>query len=223
MTMSTTPLIYSELLSNIRQISVITALSTPSNASTTVSLLPNSQQFILTHEGKTTTLLLPGQVAPQAQLQKPAAGSKELSWRLPLVSQPPQSSDNSLSNEAPWSAASLSVDAQFSCRVCESVVLTRGTVREWKDLPSENWAEMMDFWHCHKPDIPYAYDTDAQSQPDKGYGPGSRFAATSGVGFVDLTSFLLSESDCTGLKVSNFLSFTFCLYIWFGIRVGGGG
>lgn len=22
----------------------------------------------------------------------------------------------------------------------------------WKDLPSGNWAEMMDFWHCHKPD-----------------------------------------------------------------------
>ncbi|OJJ99297.1 hypothetical protein ASPACDRAFT_120569 [Aspergillus aculeatus ATCC 16872] len=56
----------------------------------------------------------------------------------------------------PWRAPDMRPGTRVRCRGCEGVVLDQparsagGWV--WKDLPSGNWAEMMDFWHCHKPD-----------------------------------------------------------------------
>jgi hypothetical protein len=71
---------------------------------------------------------------------------------------------------------------------------------------------MMDFWHCHKPDVEsngssghasedqvdegHVHETSAGS---KGYRANTKFLATPGVGFVDITTFLLSDSDCTGI------------------------
>ena len=63
----------------------------------------------------------------------------------------------------------------------------------------------MEFWHCHKPDVPPNLSApDASHEPSeaKGYGAHSRFAARAGVGFVDLTSFLLAPHDCGGIQVS---------------------
>jgi hypothetical protein len=147
-------LIYAEQLSNIRQISIIAALNTPSDSTTNAKLSANRQQIILHHGGETTTLDLPGQVASSAQLQKPVLGREELSWRLPMAGQPSRADlESTQSIEAPWSAKSLGEDAEFACKECGNVVLKKGIIKTWKDLPSENWAEMMDFWHCHKPDV----------------------------------------------------------------------
>lgn len=115
----------------------------------------------------------------------------------------------------------MSEDAYFSCRGCTAVIVEKGQVGEWRDLPSENWAEMMDFWHCHKPDdhdhgnAHQHKDTNLASI--KGYGANTRFTAQVGVGFVDLASFLLAEDDCVVmLKVSYFpynISVLFYTYI----------
>ncbi|KAF4989583.1 hypothetical protein FGRMN_9045 [Fusarium graminum] len=68
-------------------------------------------------------------------------------------------------------------------------------------LPSENWAEMMEFWHCHKP---HDHEhQDPESLASKGYGANHAISAQQGTGFVDLTSFLFSEPDCRGLKYSS--------------------
>jgi hypothetical protein len=59
---------------------------------------------------------------------------------------------------------------------------------------------MMEFWHCHKP---HDHEhQDPESLASKGYGANHAISAQKGTGFVDLTSFLFSESDCQGLKVS---------------------
>lgn len=39
----------------------------------------------------------------------------------------------------------------FKCKVCNNTLISTETITTWKALPSETWAEMMDFWHCHKP------------------------------------------------------------------------
>ncbi|KAK9472524.1 HECT-like ubiquitin-conjugating enzyme-binding-domain-containing protein [Dipodascopsis tothii] len=39
----------------------------------------------------------------------------------------------------------------LECAACGHELLA-ADARRALDLPSENWAEMMDFWHCHKPD-----------------------------------------------------------------------
>jgi len=197
------PLMYAELLANIRQISVIAALETPCDSSTRVELSADGHQFTLHHEGKTTVLNLPGTTSPNIQLQKPALGAKELSWRLPLVSEPTASSAES--SDAPWPAKDLDEDSEFRCRSCAEVVVGKGKVTVWKDLPSENWADMMDFWHCHKPSTPANGDHSHEEASSRGYGANTKFTAQPTVGFVDLTTLLLAESDCRGIEVRYFL------------------
>jgi hypothetical protein len=202
-------LIYAELLANIRQITVTAALPSSSDPSTRVELSLDGQQITLHHDGKTSVLSLPGQVAPNIPLQNPVLGRKELSWRLPLAGQPTRG--DAESNEAPWPATNLGIGFEFLCRSCSAVIVRKGTIRIWKDLPSENWAEMMDFWHCHKPDHEpngtnrhYHNDELAAS---RGYGANTKFTAQTTIGFVDLTTLLLAQSDCIGIQVSYTLFF----------------
>ena len=67
----------------------------------------------------------------------------------------------------------------------------------------------MDFWHCHKPDPHEGHEKDEkdtaleieeQTAQTKGYGADSHVVAISGTVFVDVATFLLAETDCTGLK-----------------------
>jgi ubiquitin-protein ligase E3 D len=194
-------LIYAELLSNIRQVSVGCSLPSPCSASTKATVSPDGQSLSLHHEGQQKSVALPGRVAISAGLSIQGQGRKTLSWRLPLAVSPTSlvrpSSDL---QSVPWSSQGLATAAGVRCRKCDAAIIPEGTVKVWKDLPSENWAEMMEFWHCHKP-----HDhnhTDDQNLVSRGYGANSRISAQSGVGFVDLTSFLFLETDCTNVTVS---------------------
>lgn len=40
----------------------------------------------------------------------------------------------------------------IQCAFCSANIINAADIFPWKPLPSETWAEMMDFWHCHKPD-----------------------------------------------------------------------
>ena len=142
----------------------------------------------------------------------------------------------------PWSAATLGSETRLRCRQCQNILLrsrleldddlslecgeesSRGKKgsngRIFKDLPSQNWAEMMDFWHCHKPDEPghnhgheHTHgDSGAHQDPKmaqdqngtvKGYGASNRVVATPGTVLVDVSSFVVAEEDGVGLnKVS---------------------
>jgi DNA-directed RNA polymerase subunit RPC12/RpoP len=203
---------YAELLSNIRQISVIAALDTPCDSSTKVELSPDGQRFLLHHGGSVNTLNLPGSALASFQLQLPILGAKELSWRLPLAGEPRVPSAE---NSAPWSAKDLKESTEFRCRDCGEVIVAKKRIAVWKDLPSENWAEMMDFWHCHKPSIhePNSSDGSGGHSRDndpamgRGYGANTKFSAQPKIGFVDLTTILLAEPDCVGIEVRTFLSF----------------
>ena len=104
-----------------------------------------------------------------------------------------------LAEAAPWSALVLRPGASVLCRKCKAVIVEQDNLKEWKDLPSENWAEMMEFWHCHKPDHAHAHN---ESLASRGYGANSRISAQDGVGFVNLTSFLLSKKDVSASTVS---------------------
>jgi hypothetical protein len=202
-------LLYAELLPNIRQISVMVAFNTYSDHTTTGELSADGRLLHLSHGGDTYTLDLPGEAVATTHLQRTFDARKELSWRLPVAELPLGISvERGQSNEAPWPAKDLGPNSSFSCRGCGAIIVQGDVVKSWRDLPSENWAEMMDFWHCHKPDpekyekSPQAghnHDTDANA--NRGYGANTKFVARPGIGFVDLTSFLLMESDCQHLQV----------------------
>ena len=209
--------LYAELLANIRQISLAASLPSPSDGSTQATLSADCRTVELRHRGSACQLTLPARAAlggARLPIQDKQKGGCMLSWRLPLdassasSSPPPGQADDA----PPWSATDLAAGAAVTCRQCGADVVPSGAVTVWKDLPSENWAEMMEFWHCHKPhtaphdhgDGDGAGKADEKSLASRGYGASSAIAAQEGVGFVDLTTLLFAEADCRGVTVSRF-------------------
>ncbi|KAI0109510.1 ubiquitin-conjugating enzyme E2-binding protein [Nemania sp. FL0031] len=190
-------LVYAELLSNIRQISVGCTLPTPILTTTRATVAADGRALTVAHHGTSVTLQLPERVFPLSQLPITKLGGTSLSWRLPLIA-PLAGRIPSASEElVPWSGLDLEPGSAVVCRTCNSTIVGAGTLKVWKDLPSENWAEMMEFWHCHKPHNHKhgGGDDDDEHLTNRGYGASSRITAQPGVGFVDLTSFLLADSD----------------------------
>ncbi|KAF5515547.1 Uncharacterized protein CGCS363_v000957 [Colletotrichum siamense] len=198
-----TPVIYAELLANIRQLSVAVTLPSPAERSTQGSVSPDGSTLHIAHTGTQTPFSLPGNVvAPRnSVLPAPHPGSRVLSWRLPLSEASAPLARGPVDEPVPWAATDLLPESAVTCRGCAATVVPEGTAKEWKDLPSENWAEMMDFWHCHKP-TDHEHDHEPEHLAKRGYGANSSIAAQNGVGLVDLTSLLFTEADCSGLVFS---------------------
>ncbi|CAG7971660.1 unnamed protein product [Penicillium olsonii] len=133
--------------------------------------------------------------------------------------------DELIDDFVPWTADKMSASTRIRCRKCEQHLLRSSTSDNigdedddsvqswaWKDLPSGNWAEMMDFWHCHKPDTHEGHGKDEkesalriedQTAQTKGYGADSQVVAIPGTVLIDVATFLLAESDCSGLVKVN--------------------
>ena len=205
--------LYAELLLHIRTVTLFASLRTVHNRETKARLASNGCAITVTHEGVSATIRLPIQVegGGDASLSLPASPpSKDLTLRLQIEEKEGSNmlgtllSEERKSNIVPWTGTSLGDTEKVTvyCKCCQQVILPAGMTREWRDLPNENWAEMMDFWHCHKPDEHHLHD---HAQKDaigkKGYSAGNRLQATEGVGFVDLASFLLKAGDCQGIEV----------------------
>lgn len=211
------PLIYAELLSNIRQISILAFLDSPSDSSTKAELLADGTILRLQHAEQNIQLKLPGQVVSNSQLREFPLGSLELSWRLPLAGEFQRADvDIAQTVESPWSAKDMVIGEQlFECRRCSVTIVEADRIKEWRDLPSEGWAEMMDFWHCHKPSDHADHNHENENENEtlastKGYGANTKFTAQAGIGFVDHSSFLLAENNCnlpTGGNEVNYNSF----------------
>jgi hypothetical protein len=160
---------------------------------------------------------------------KPTGSSHDYSVRMHIDPSDPVLAprDELIDDHVPWTAADMSPSTRIRCRGCGTPFLNephpehpaeendqsrlRGWL--WKDLPSGNWAEMMDFWHCHKPD-PHednpkseavaAIKLEEETAQTKGYGASSRVEAIPGTVLIDVATFLLSEADCVNLKKVSF-------------------
>lgn len=206
--------LYAELLLHIRTVTLFASLRTNHSTETKAKLSADGSYITVSHEGQSATIRLPinvkggGDAALSLPSQPP---SKELTLRLQMEEREGSDllgrmqGDERGANIVPWSGAALSKapsEVEIACQRCSSVLLCRGKITEWRDLPNENWAEMMDFWHCHKPDEHHLHDhTHEETMGMKGYAAGNKLQAVKGVGFVDLTSFLFKEEDCEGVKV----------------------
>lgn len=196
--------IYAELLSNIRQVSVRATLSSPLDSTTRAEILDDGRRIQVHHKGEVKALDLPASVLVRSTIPIPENGSQELAWRLPVPATEAQLTRFSAENQSiPWSSPDLKAGSSICCRNCGYEIVQQGRIDSWKDLPSENWAEMMEFWHCHKPHDHGHEHHDGDALSKRGYGASSAITAQPGIGFVDLTSFMFSESDCDGLSVSH--------------------
>lgn len=194
--------LYAEHLLNIRQVTIFATLESESNRETRAELSADRRSLFLSHDGETATIYLPAEIAGSASLPLPAARNKVLSFRLQVTEDVAtlDRSQLSYSNDVPWPAASLSCETSVACRECKEIIVKSPSITTWKDLPSENWAEMMDFWHCHKPDDHESHVADAQSSM-KGYAASNALRPTPGTGLVDLSYLLICEQDCSGIQV----------------------
>ena len=194
--------LYAELLLNIRQLTILVTLPTTSNDTTRVELSPDQRSLSIFHDGKYTAVNLPCKAASSSVTMASASNIKELSFRLPITHDNRAEGYNGVNNSGHfiWPASALSSTTKIACRCCKNVVVKRG-ITSWKDLPSENWAEMMDFWHCHKPHV--KEDGLGADSTSKGYAASNVCIPKPGIGFVDDLHLLLASNDCVGLEVSH--------------------
>jgi ubiquitin-protein ligase E3 D len=192
--------LYAEHLQNIRTLSIQASLATAPNKETKATLSADGSLLSLSHEGETANIRLPLSIGQHsdATLTLPAAPTKDLTFRLNIEEKP--GADSALGNGAsssentiPWMAGDLTPDTEISCAKCHWIFVHRGRITQWKDLPSEGWAEMMDFWHCHKPDEGLAHGAE---NAGRGVSANSKLAVEPGVGLVGSTDFLFHSRDC---------------------------
>jgi ubiquitin-protein ligase E3 D len=200
--------LYAELLPNLRWISLAASFPSPTDDTTRATLASDGLTVEVAHRGELSRLELPAKaVLGASDLMTRKYGDTILTWRLEIA---PSDRSDGLSlrrNAALWSATELDTGHGVACRKCGTSIVGEGVLEEWKDLPSENWAEMMEFWHCHKPDDHSHQDNttgkaDDKSLATRGYGASSAISAQQKVGLVDLTTLLFAETDCRSLRVS---------------------
>ena len=194
--------IYAEYLPNINQISVHVSLASAFGDETSVRLDSSCNALVLQHYSDEVSITLPFQVATNTQVQIPnfEPNSKSLSLRL-QAKHVGKDVAKGAEEDVPWSAETLSAQSDFVCRSCKNAVLV-GCLKLWRNLPSEHWAEMMDFWHCHKPN-PEVGNSLVEEDNSKTYAASNKLTARNGVGLVDTLYFVVCPQDCPAFQVSH--------------------
>ncbi|KAK1075853.1 hypothetical protein LTR12_001384 [Friedmanniomyces endolithicus] len=199
--------LYAEHLQNIRTLSIQASLATASNRATKATLSADRHYLTLEHEGQSATIRLPVSLGSHNNviLTIPAVPTKDLTFRLNVGSRPEprdalSDSVRKPENIIPWMAGDLTPETAVSCATCHAEIVRPGKIRQWKDLPSEGWAEMMDFWHCHKPDEPHSHAPEVENA-SRGFAANSKLTTRPGLGLVGPMDFLLSAEDCIMLEI----------------------
>ena len=191
--------LYAELLLNIRQVTVFAILPSKCNADTRMHLCHDQRTLTLKHDDKEATIELPCSVDNNTNLTIPPVSTRELSFRFVVsdAARLPARSKQINDGNDPWPALKLTSETQLACGSCGTLLVSN--VKVWKHVPSAGWADMMDFWHCHKPNT---NDGDkSYAGNDKGYAAANALGPIAGVGLVDVSHLLVSDVDCTGIVV----------------------
>ena len=207
--------LYAEVLTHIRQVTVHATLRTARNKDTKVEVSSNKRVITVQHEGENASLYLPTQIAGTAGmvLEGLKEGRKEVSLRIAVEDRDGANGDTengasqmSEDDGVPWSASDLKNgggNVSGRCKACDTVIIEAGNVKEWRDLPREGWAELLDYWHCHKPDVEEGdLSADAPTKKTNDLLSGKPIDLQRGIGLLDITSLLVHDEDCTNLRVS---------------------
>lgn len=204
--------IHAEYLQHVKTLNITATLFVQGLAGVKASVANDGSCFTVEIEGAVSSILLPARPIHRGALERLQSAQDRLEFRLPA--EPLPGFDVVFQeNVIPWSAQDLGPRIEMRCLKCDGLLVERGEVKEWKDLPSEGWADMMDFWHCHKP---HDHHEGHGVQNTKGYAAGGKLVAKPGVGFVDVLGFLIFKADCIGVKVRlRCLLFIICFSLFF--------
>ncbi|KAF2226612.1 ubiquitin-conjugating enzyme E2-binding protein [Elsinoe ampelina] len=199
--------LFAEHLPYVKSTNLVVQIEAGLDSNTRLQITDSGYAINLQHHGQEERIRLYTPVSEQHDtklLPSPPATSR--TSRLVGLSRSRRSTATSEQNKILWTASQLGQSSCFCCGgksangdECNGPLLDRQTVKSYKDLPSEGWAEMMDLWHCHKPEE----DHDHDQVNGKGYSASSKLTARSGVGYVDTLTILVSQEDCTNITVSD--------------------
>ncbi|PNS18577.1 hypothetical protein CAC42_5116 [Sphaceloma murrayae] len=199
-------LLFAEHLPYVGSTNLIVQLDSGLDSNTRLSITESGKCVVLQHHGKEETIKLHSAVSDHQHDSKllPAPPSTTRLSRLSAVTRSRRSVSSTEHHKSPWTAGDLPSSSRFLCagftsggKACHATILDGSAVKSYKDLPSEGWADMMDLWHCHKPEE----DHDHSAANGKGYSASSKLAARDGVGFVDSLTILVAAEDCRNVNV----------------------
>ena len=193
--------LYAEFLLNIRQVTIFATLQNDRTEESIAYVTSDKKSLTVVHDTESATITFPSGISGKATVNFPVARSKTVSLRLEIIEddKPAHDLGVGIDNDSPWPASSLGQETDIACRSCEEIIVAARS-RVWKDLPREDWAEMMDLWHCHKPTTK---DPPSQEQSTKGYAATNKLRARPGVGFVDTCHVVVTKEECTSIKVNS--------------------
>jgi len=158
---------YVELLSRIKSVSIIVEEEDEGVNIEVDNILQVDLQLIqlrLKNQDSNIFIPLPCEVPPIPNISSCLKQRNNvISIRLPLVDAKVDRSTNSLmsiSTNYTWNSSYLRKSIQnytFNCSNCGNTIIDSSKISTTLDMPSELWAEMMDFWHCHKPESKTSY------------------------------------------------------------------
>lgn len=229
--MAPPPVLYAEHLQHIRQTTITITLSSANDASTQVCLSLDGETLSVSHRGESSHLKLPRRLPPstttrQLALPSTQTHSGELCLRISVedggaVAEREGTGGGVDDGAVPWSPEALG-GAQIACEACGGLVTERGRVSEWRRMPTRNWEELMELWHCHKPSCGGRRAGHRDEDEDaKDYSAANRLVAQPGVGLVDSCHLLLYPEDCLGVAVS-FTALLFLIHTQSGNFVSSG-
>ena len=229
--------LYAEYLLHIKTLIIFVELPTLHNSTTTLTLSADGCFVKLYHDSEKASLKLPVVIhweSTPLALQLPKNPSRNLNVRLNVgidsatlgcscerITRSPVTLSNE--NPAPWTAESMDHDLlRIRCRTCSSSIIRLETVKTWLNLPSEDWAELMEFWHCQKPNEPAKRKGKLEcfmSEELESYSASNMLGPHPGCGYASKHYFLLHKDDCNGIEV-RIGCFNLCFIQLFAERYG---
>lgn len=186
--------LYAEFLLNISQVTIFATLDLKGGDDETAHLSSDRQRIEITYGGESAAITYPNGISGTAIVHLPIKAAAHVSLRLEITEKGDPYWKNSLEtlNDSPWTAHAFSSDTTVACRWCKAVVCDPSRIQRWKDLPRSDWAETMDMWHCHKPEVPgESHAHDGHKHPDKN----GFVQLRQGTAFIDSSDLVVVPTD----------------------------
>jgi hypothetical protein len=188
--------LYAEFLLNIRQVTLYATLKNKQGEEVKAHIFSDRKSITVTHDGDSGRIIYPSGISGTAEVHIPLTTANVISLRFDIVEDGPSRNDRlEVANDSPWPAHCLGPETSIACRQCRKIVV-HPKQRTWQDLPRSDWADMMDFWHCHRPPLE---DAATICRSDYHIGPP---VLGDGVGLVDIGHIELLERECVSVAVS---------------------
>ena len=183
--------LYAEFLLNVRCVTLYGTLRNRSKTYTKAHVDSDEKTISLTYDGQVTRITLPLGIKIKGSVGFPVStDTADLSLRLEILEENVVPHGLRVENDSIWSANSLSPSSVLACKHCQSILVGKRGL-QWKDLPRGMWAEALDQWYCHRPEV--------KDVVQPGYTGSAGPQLEPGVSFVDTCHFVLSGKDCQGL------------------------